>query len=357
MNAAGDPSLLADVADDGRVAAIVTDGTDRVLRATDAAAELLGLPVSRLNGRHLCELAADGWQGTIEDALLRMHSGSNEPFDAMLLGRSGRRAFIRMIPRRALASAGAVGYVLFWRRLAFAVEPPRTRSEGGLRRLGYQLLRKHDTHRRRTAAELHDDVASLITVAKLTLESAAGNLKRGQSQDISSILLDTSQHLRETLVNVRRISTELHPSSLDDLGLVATIDWLSRRLKKVFPEIRVELQLDVEESTISPGLKIDIYRIIEEALLNAAYHASASRARVRLCAMGDQIELSIEDDGGGFDAAPYLRGEAEHPGVGLHSIETRVESTHGSLRVESMPGTGTTIVATWPGDSASLSPR
>ena len=150
------------------------------------------------------------------------------------------------------------------------------------RRFAYGFLKRHDDQRGRIAGELSHEVASLITVAKLTVENAAGQLQRGQVEDASSLLFTTSQHLRDTLANVRRISTELVPSSLNDLGLAATIEWLCRNLRDAHPDLRVELQLDVDDLSIGPALKVDLYRIIEEALINAARHARASRTRVSL---------------------------------------------------------------------------
>ena len=121
------------------------------------------------------------------------------------------------------------------------------------RRFAYGLLKRHDDQRGRIAVELTHEVASLITVAKLTVENAAGQLQRGQAEDASSLLFTTSQHLRDTLANVRRISTELVPSSLNDLGLAATIEWLCRNLREAHPDMRVELQLDVDDSVDWPG--------------------------------------------------------------------------------------------------------
>jgi len=353
MNAPDDPLLLSELVDDGSVAAVVTDGGGRVVRATSAAAALLGFTAAGLAGQRLNTLVADGWQGAVENSLLRVSSGSNEAFEALLVGRSGRRCLVRMVPRRRLRTPDADGYVLFWRRMSFHANPAPRRSEAMTRRFAYGLLRRHDDQRGRIAVELSHEVASLITVAKLTVENAAGQLQRGQVEDASSLLFTTSQHLRDTLANVRRISTELVPSSLNDLGLAATIEWLCRNLREAHPDMRVGRQPDVDDLSIGPALKVDLYRIIEEALNNAARHARASRARVTLTATHSQIQLTIDDDGDGFDVDPFLRGDDDFQGIGLHSIGSRIDATHGSLHVESMPGAGTSIVATWPLEEAS----
>ncbi|HQR72207.1 MAG TPA: hypothetical protein PLE54_16500 [Burkholderiaceae bacterium] len=339
--------------DEGPVAAILIDENGSLQRATVAAAELLGFSNANLVGRGLGELAADGWQGAVANALERLRSGSTEAFEAMLVGRSGRRSLLRMVPRRTAPSPGETGHVLFWRPVSFSGTPGPQHSEAASRRLAYGLLRKHDDSRGKIAGVLHSDVASLITSAKLAVERAVVDLQREDLREAATLLLATSARLREALENVRRISTELLPSSLDDLGLAATIEWLCRRLKEAHPDLRTELQLDVDESAVAQALKLDLYRIVEEALFNAGRHAGASLVRVTLVANRALIQLIIEDDGTGFDASPFVRGDAAHHGLGLHSIGSRISATHGSLSVESMPGAGTSIVATWPADEAS----
>ena len=141
-----------------------------------------------------------------------------------------------------------------------------------------------------------------------------------------------------------------YPVRSSDLGLVATVEWLGRQIRETNPDLRIDLQLDVDESLISPTLKVDLFRIIEEALFNAARHARASRVGVTLVASRTQIKLNIEDDGYGFDAALRRHGDRDFMGVGLHSIGSRIDATNGSMQLESMPGAGTSIVATWPTD-------
>jgi len=350
MNAPDELMSLPELANDGAVAAVVSDDGGRIVRATSTAAELLGMSAAKMAGVRLIDLAADGWTGAAENAFLRMRSGSVDPFEVLLLGRSGRRTLVRMIPWRTQQVAGSRAFVLFWQRLSFAAESPPKAAHALSQRLSYGLLRRHDEHRGRIARELHHDVASLVTVAKLAVENAAGHLQRGQTQEVAALLSNTADWLRETLANVRRISAELVPSTLEDLGLVATVEWLSRQIRESHPDLRIDLQLDVDESLISPTLKVDLFRIIEEALFNAARHARASRVGVTLLASRTQIRLNIEDDGYGFDAALRRHGDRDFMGVGLHSIGSRIDATNGSLQLESMPGAGTSIVATWPTD-------
>jgi two-component system NarL family sensor kinase len=356
MNALEGHAMNPDLAAESQSAAVVTDDEGRILQGTGTAAELLGLSAAELIGRRIGDLVDESWKGAADGALMRLNGGSLDAFDLMLLGRSGRRSLVRMIPRRSLKSLERSSHFLFWRRLSFSVESGPKIPDAMTRRVAYRLIRRHDDHRARVAVELRHDVASLVTVAKLSIETAAKHLQRGQMQEVASMLFTSSEHLRDTLDRIRRITTELVPSALDDLGLAATIEWLGRQIREAHPAMRVELQLDVEEAFVSSALRLDLYRVIEEALTNAARHSNATRVRIALVATRAEIQLTVEDNGDGFDVVPLLASDATQGGVGLHAIGSRVDASHGSLQFESLPGSGTAIVAKWLIDDTLLNP-
>ena len=335
--------------DEGAVAAIVVDEYGKVLEATSGAAAMLGFEASELYGQSLSDLAAEGWSWVVQNALLRLVSGSADPFDLLLRGRSGRRTLVQMIPRPLIRAGGALQYLIVWleQKTSVTPVPPTTASEAELRRLAYGLLKTHEVERGRVASELHDGVAPLVTMAKFMVEDALGRLARGATSEAKTLLLSTVARLRDALADVRRISTDLRPSSLDDLGLLPTIEWYCRHFTEAYPDLRVSYDLKVEEGQIADDLKLDIFRIVQEALTNVGRHAHAAEARVVLGMAGEQLQLRVEDNGRGFDIAPVLRGEPSVMGVGLHSIGKRVDATGGQLLLESSPWQGTVIGALW----------
>jgi len=335
--------------DEGAVAAIVVDEYGNVLEATSGAAAMLGFEPAELYGHGLSEMAAEGWSWVVRNALLRLVSGSADPFDLLLRGRSGRRTLVQMIPRPLIRNGGALQYLIVWleQGSASSAPPPSTESEAELRRLAYGLLKTHEVERGRVASELHDGVGPLVTMAKFMVEDAIGRLARGAYSEASTLLLSTVARLRDALADVRRISTDLRPSSLDDLGLLPTIEWYCRHFTEAYPGVRVTCDLKVDEDTITDDLKLDIFRIVQEALTNIGRHAQAQEARVILAHAEDQLQLRIEDDGKGFDVALIRRGEPNVMGVGLHSISKRVDATGGTLLLESSAWHGTVIGASW----------
>jgi two-component system NarL family sensor kinase len=349
MTALTEPQAARARIDEGAVAAIVVDEFGAVSEATAGAAAMLGFDPPELYGLTLGDIAAEGWSWVVQNALLRIVSGSVDPFELLLKGRSGRRTLVQMIPRPLVRNGGTVQYLIVWleQRHGSGLRSPPTEAEAELRRLAYALLKTHENERGRVASELHDGVAPLVTMAKFMVEAALARITRGASDEAITLLNNTVARLRDALADVRRISTELRPSSLDDLGLLPTIEWYCRQFAQAFPDVRVACDLRAEEPSIPEGLKLDIFRIVQEALTNVGRHAHAREARVTLTQANERLQLQIEDNGRGFDTGPLRRGEAGVSGVGLLSIRKRVDATGGQLTLESSALRGTVMGAAW----------
>lgn len=328
-------------------ASVVVDEDGIVIEATSGAAAMLGFAAGELVGRGLQELAAEGWSWAVENSLLRLASGSDAAFDLMLAGRSGRRALVQMIPHPWSRPGETTAHLLVWLEQEGAAEaPPAGEAEARLRRLAYGLLKSQERERGRVVAELHDGVAPLVTMAKFMVENAVAGLARGTAQEATALLMNTVEQLREALAIMRRISNELRPSSLDDLGLLPTLQGYCRDFAEDYPGLRIALDLSAGEAAVAQDLKIDIFRVVQEALINVGRHAHATQVSVALVHAEGGLHLSVRDDGIGFDVAPFLRGDA-CGGLGLHSIRKRVEATGGALLLRSAPWQGTTVGASW----------
>ncbi len=339
--------------DEGNVAAVVIDEAGRVTETTAAANALLGRGASELVGCDLDGLVVSGWNWVVRNSLLRLASGSFDAFELLLRGRSGRRSLVRMIPQRwamPTHADGAKQFMLLWieqRRKLHAAESV-SESEAELRRQAYSLMKTHEAERGRIASDLHDGVAPLVVIAKFMIEHAMQRMARGESPEATELLSSTVARLREVLAEIRRISTELRPSSLDDLGLLPTIQWHCRIVSQAYPSLRVKNELTVDESLIPDELKLDIFRIVQEALSNVVRHAGASDAFVTLREARGRIELRVEDNGAGFDMQRVLHNDTGALHVGLQSIRKRVDATRGTLELVAAPGWGTRVVARWP---------
>jgi signal transduction histidine kinase len=150
------------------------------------------------------------------------------------------------------------------------------------------------------------------------------------------------------LSEIRSIITQLRPSILDDLGLLATMDWHCREFHRVYSQIAIVKNIGLTEDDVPGHLKIVIYRILQEALSNVARHSHADTAWISLLKKGKSIEMEVRDNGRGFDFEQNGKSKAPGKGFGLTSMRERTLLSGGLFRTESFKGTGTGVCASWP---------
>ena len=209
------------------------------------------------------------------------------------------------------------------------------------RRLAAQVISAQDEERARFARELHDSTAQILTAAMLQLSAAA---RESELTPLAERIATVRELTSDALEEVRSLAHTMHPRVLDDLGLVAALDWLSRQASA-----QGGLDIHVATTEIEPALPAPmaaaLYRVAQEALRNVQRHSDARHVNMRLTQEGGSAVLEIVDDGTGFDVE---RAEQRRPGMGLFSMRERIGLVNGRLAVRSRPGQGTTIVATVP---------
>ena len=224
------------------------------------------------------------------------------------------------------------------------------KSEKQLRMLSAQLMTVQERQKKHISRELHDSIGQYLTAIKFSMENTLFQLNERQDTSKAVGFLEAGVNLlRQTIDEVRRIMMDLRPSILDDLGILATISWFCRELQVVYTGMRVEQDIQLTEEDVPEPLKIIIYRILQEALNNAAKHSQASRVLVSLKKVNDKIQLMIEDNGKGFDMKKVAMDNeiSVLEGLGLMSMQERAELTGGSLVIESQLKKGTAIIASW----------
>lgn len=208
-------------------------------------------------------------------------------------------------------------------------------SQRELRRLSANLSSAREEERRRIARELHDELGQRLTALKMdlsTLTSAGGPVAARNRIDELLEMVD------ETVVAVRRIATELRPLMLDDLGLIAAIEWLAHESGRRMG-IDIELQLGEADPPIGDAARIALYRMVQEALTNIARHAQATSVRIGLRCSATELELTVHDNGVGFSSEAMHR-EGSH---GLVGIRERAHMLGGQLTISGPPGGGLTV--------------
>ena len=167
----------------------------------------------------------------------------------------------------------------------------------------------------RKAAELHDSLAASLAATKFRIEAISKRMEQGCGSPES--MKDLPSTIGEVIKEVRRIMADLRPSILDDLGVLAAVNWFDREYQKSYSHISVEKQIGIEELDIPDSIKTPIFRIYQEALNNVAKHSRASHVNLSLQKEGERIMLTIQDNGQGFDL------ETVEKGMGLSSIRER----------------------------------
>ena len=222
-------------------------------------------------------------------------------------------------------------------------------SEKELRLLSSQLLTAQEQERGRIARELHDGIGQSLSAIKFRLEDALGQMGEDVAESSVNSLNNLIPIIQSTVEEVRRITMDLRPSTLDDLGILATIGWFCREFQETYATVRIEKEIGLDESDIPESLKTVIYRVLQEALNNVAKHSGADSVTVSLTKRDDTIELTIEDNGRGFDLYEVLDIDSSKRGFGLGSMKERIELSGGSFSLESTRREGTNISASWQG--------
>jgi signal transduction histidine kinase len=153
--------------------------------------------------------------------------------------------------------------------------------------------------------------------------------------------------VQNTLEEVRRIIMDLRPSTLDDIGILATISWFCREFENLYQDIRIERHIEVKEEEIPVSIKTVIFRVLQEALNNVSKHSRASRVKLRLRKNESRLELVLEDNGRGFNYKKAASLVSLERGFGLASMRERVELAGGSFDLKAREGGGTRIRAAW----------
>jgi signal transduction histidine kinase len=228
------------------------------------------------------------------------------------------------------------------RQLGIAVENARLWEEVKEKEtLRQQFLEKviaaQEAERQRLARELHDEAAQTLTALSLGLRRLQDdqNLplpQRKLAEDLKSQTTGLASELH-------RLSVELRPSALDRVGLVGALEQYIQEFKRRYT-LEAQFESDnLDQTSLSPEIETNLYRIIQEALTNVARHAQARSVSVLLQVRDGQIVTTIEDDGKGFDLA-----QAQKNGrLGLFGMQERAAMLGGSLNIEAAPGQGTTV--------------
>ena len=215
-----------------------------------------------------------------------------------------------------------------------------------LAELATHLQDVRETERGYLARELHDELGSLLTAAKLDVARLKSKL--ADSADAMQRLQHLTDLLNSGIALKRRIIEDLRPSSLSNLGLIASLEILGREFAD---RSGIQIEMALEPVVLDEGLQLTIYRMVQESLTNIGKYAEASEATIVLKNYENHVIAEVRDNGKGFE--PQKVRPATH---GLAGMRHRVEAAHGKLGITSTLGQGTLISAMLPAAKASTPP-
>jgi len=244
----------------------------------------------------------------------------------------------------ALVVSVGIGYLSSWHgaRLEQRLMHQRAREESvaaDLQRLSGRLVQSQEQEQRRIARELHDDIGQMLSALKVELAVAERKLER--LHGTSGMLADAHATADSAMRSVRDLTYLLHPSALDDLGLLAALESHINDFRRRHVTNIVFEHDGIDRRQIGETERA-LYRIVQEALTNIVRHALATSARVELRGGEHALQIVIQDNGVGFDPDEVER-PGRRRGLGLLGMRERVAQLHGSIRVASAPGCGTRI--------------
>ncbi len=247
-------------------------------------------------------------------------------------------------------SAGS--FILKGQRVVFEVikditlrkkaEDELKKSYENIRALSTRITLLQETERRRLSRELHDQVGQNLTALSVNLDFLIEHLSNKTNTSIISRLKDSKALVKEIMKPIRNIMSDLRPRILDDYGLVAAIHWYSDEFSSR-TKIPVGFKGKEPDPRLPAEVETNLFRIVQEALTNIAKHARATEVTIKLEEKDNKVNLSITDNGIGFDPLSINK-ITEQKGLGLIGMRERAEASGGILSIRSSPGCGTTVL-------------
>jgi PAS domain S-box-containing protein len=308
-----------------------------------ACEKLTGYPVSELIGKNIRDfLNPEGLSlaRQVKDKLLRGET-MEQRYEQRLIKKDGSEAIMQLATRLIVSD----GQPQAFQNLARDITEER-KLRDNLQFYLRQVLQAQEEERKRLARELHDDTSQQILLLTHGVDNIASKAERYSPQELRNELGGLYELSQQTYQNIKHYAQALRPSILDDLGLMAAIKWLAEETHKL-SAIEIQVKTDIIP-LLPPETQLVLFRIVQEALNNVHRHSGASEAGITAECRGDEVRVTISDNGKGFELPQQLSDFAGQGKLGLTGMAERVRLIGGELEVSSQEGKGTTIVVKVP---------
>jgi PAS domain S-box-containing protein len=346
-------SRLLDALDNTPTFFAMTDAGGALCYLNRAGQALLGLQSQEdAQGMSLLECHAPGVREHLMQAAMPAAARDGSwSGDSVLLAHDGRQIRTTLVLIAQHGDDGQlVGFSAQERDMTgwIRAEDAMCISRTELRRLAVEHLNIQEAERRRITAELHDGLGQSLSLLKLAIQEALRQMNARVPRKAVESVKQLLPKIGGALDELRRVSMELRPSSLDDLGLLPTLSWFVREFEAANPETRIEKQVSVGEKDVPEHLRIVIFRILQEAVNNAPNHAEVECIKIGLHSRDDILSFTVEVDGKGYDRSALAKRDDAGTGLRIKSLRERAELSGGTCTVASAPGHGIKVCVRWP---------
>jgi PAS domain S-box-containing protein len=332
----------------------ITDMQDNILSVNPAFLRVYGYEEAEIIGKHISMVRSpDNPPGLSQEIYTQTLKGgwSGELLNVRKNGETFPIVMSSSIVRdnagTPVAFVGIARDITEQKNLQRRLDEASRRRTEDLRRFAIDLQRAQEEERRRIARELHDDLGQRLSGMKFNIEVFEDTL--GTTDAPTRGKLDQfKKQIDGMITEIRRLSSNLHPSVLDDFGLLVALKLLCEEIEKNQKTRIVFQPADRKMGRFEPHVEIALFRIVQEALSNIGKHAGASEVCVRLGVEGETVRLQVQDNGTGFDIASVQVKKDSSRGLGLISMRERAEELGGTFQIESTPGQGTMITVEFP---------
>jgi len=317
----------------------VHDLHGRYTSVNAAAEELTGYSREEIVGKHYSNFIGPRFlKEAREKFCLKIDVPIQTTYEAEVVCKNGTRTPVEVSSRMIYKDGIVVGVQGTVRDIS-----ERKRAEDVLKTYSRRLIQAQEAERQKIARELHDEIGQVLTAVRLNLQAVQ---KTCQTDACLPQINDSVGVIDEALKQIRELSLELHPSLLDDLGLVAALRWYATRYN-----LRSGIAAQVTCGSNIDGIPHDVstacFRIAQEALTNAARHSRATKANVHVQKRNGDLHLAIQDNGIGFDSQLFLNGMASSA-LGLRGMHERAHAVSGHIQINSQVGKGTQVTVVVP---------
>jgi PAS domain S-box-containing protein len=265
----------------------------------------------------------------------------DQRYDQRLIKKDGTEAIVELFTRLIRADGKPIGF----QNIARDVTEER-RLRDNLRLQIHKTMMAQEEERKRIARELHDDIAQSILLLSRQLDILISK-NDSKIPKASIIELEHIENIaNDAYKSLQRYARDLRPSILDQMGLVAALNWLTEELGK---ELRIKTSVKSDKLPPLPSeMELAMFRIAQETLNNIRKHAQASAVNITVQLTSNNLKMSITDNGKGFLTSRLTGDLAKEGKLGVLGMEERARLIGGNLQIKSEPGKGTTVIARAP---------